>query len=180
LLGGMFIFGGSSDHVLQQTAQQSELVQIASTIPVVIDGKAQIASNGPFLPYVERKHVFHFDTVNDISLYDDQKSVIEKKGKPQSVTADPLFAGEETYIYSDMNISFSSGIVEYIPSIGTIKIDDIVIPTTIQDMKSALGEPNYVAEDGIVFQRNDALIKIFIDSSTSKATSIQYYHMSNT
>lgn len=132
-------------------------------------------------PSIQEKQIFQLRTVNDISLYDDQSIVIEKKGEPELITEDPYIKGFEIYHYPDMKIIFSDGTVNFVEVLEgaeTLTIDGIPIPATLQALKEALGEPDYIAEDGIVFQRREALLKVFIDSDTQKLTSIHYYHIS--
>jgi hypothetical protein len=132
-------------------------------------------------PAVKRKE-FRFDYVNGISLYDDVKAVTDKLGQPLSKGRDPNFAELELYAYPEMNISFSDGVVNYVEVLvaaGTVDIDGIPISIDEEGLKKALGEADYVAEDGIVFQRKEALIKLFTSMDTQKVTSLHYYHHSN-
>ncbi|MGO4268694.1 hypothetical protein AB4Z22_02430 [Paenibacillus sp. TAF58] len=122
-------------------------------------------------------------SLEGISLHDDTESVIAKKGYPLTFVQDPQFAEAFTYEYPDMNIGFQDGIVTFVQipaKVGHVKINDKRIPLTITDVKRLLGEPDYVAEDGIVFQRREGLIKLFIESETQELISIDYYHLSST
>jgi len=122
-----------------------------------------------------------FATVNGITLYDNQETIVMKLGEPDFVEVDPLIKDLVIYQYPAMNICFYSGelnYVEVLPEGGTIKIDDAIIPIRLVDLKKALGKPDFIAEDGIVFQRNDAVIKIFIDD-TEEVIAIDYYHISS-
>ncbi|MDQ0892278.1 hypothetical protein QFZ81_007366 [Paenibacillus sp. V4I9] len=122
-------------------------------------------------------------SLQGISLYDDTESVIAKKGYPLTFVQDPHFVEVFTYEYPDMNIGFQDGIVTFVQfpaKIGHVKINDQRIPLTITDVKRLLGEPDYVVEDGIVFQRREALIKLFIESETQELISIDFYHLSST
>ncbi|MDF2647584.1 MAG: hypothetical protein K0Q73_3389 [Paenibacillus sp.] len=122
-------------------------------------------------------------SLEGISLYDDTESVIAKKGYPLTIVQDPRFIGALTYEYSDMDIGFQDDIVTFVQipaKVGHVQINDQRIPLTITDVKRLLGEPDYVAEDGIVFQRGEALIKLFIESETQELISIDYYHLSST
>lgn len=122
-----------------------------------------------------------FATVNGITLYDNQEIIVMKLGEPDFVEVDPLIKDLVIYQYPAMNICFYSGelnYVEVLPEGGTIKIDDAIIPIRLVDLKKALGKPDFIAEDGIVFQRNDAVIKIFIDD-TEEVIAIDYYHISS-
>jgi hypothetical protein len=131
----------------------------------------------------ESNQAFQLASVNGISLNDTKKTISEKKGKPLSITKDPDMPELEIYAYPQMKVGFSDETVDFVEisaAAGIIQIDDTPIPSTIDDIKEALGEPDYVAEDGIVFQRKDALLKLFINSVTLKLSSIDYYHISET
>jgi hypothetical protein len=145
------------------------------------------ASQPPVLSQVitesKPKFVFHFNSVNGISLYDTKESIKAKFGSPQAITQDPNLIELETYVYPMMKVGFSYGTADYVEvpaEAGSILIDDVHVATTVEAMKEALGEPDYIAEDGIVFQRRDALIKLFIDPMTRQPTVIHYYHISST
>lgn len=122
-------------------------------------------------------------SVNHITLYDDVAAVIEKKGAPDRITTDPYFEDAMTFSYSDMNISFTDDAVQQIQieqQTETLYLDDTEVEATIEAIQSALGEPDYIAEDGIVFQRQEALLKLYIDPENGKLESITYYHIAST
>ncbi len=122
---------------------------------------------------------FKLQTVNGISLYDTPSIVARKLGEPERITADPYLKELLIYQYPNMNVVFSGGIVYSVEIAGdskTLLLDGVEIPATIEAVKGALGQPDYVTEDGIVFERNEALLKLFIDSETQKLTSIHYFH----
>jgi hypothetical protein len=126
---------------------------------------------------------FLFLKVNHITLCDDQKTVIEKLGQPDSIKQDPDINGSEVYEYPGMNIGLYNGMLEYLAvaaNSGTIQIDDTTIRMILGDLKKALGDPDFVASDGIVYQHNENVIKIFIDESTQEVTSIHYFPLSST
>lgn len=123
------------------------------------------------------------NSLEGISLYDDTESVIAKKGYPLTFVQDPHFVEAFTYEYPDMNIGFQDDIVTFVQipaKVGHVQINDQWIPLTKTDVMRVLGEPDYVVEDGIVFQRGEALIKLFIESETQELISIDYYHLSST
>lgn len=139
------------------------------------DISAKVAEANPLVPML--------NSLEGISLYDDTASVIAKKGYPLRFVQDPHFEEAFTYEYSDMNIGFQDDIVTFVQipaKVGHVQINDQRVPLTITDVKRLLGEPDYVAEDGIVFQRREALIKLFIESETQELISIDYYHLSST
>lgn len=122
------------------------------------------------------------DSVNGITLYDDTDSLIRKMGPPIQVAKDPLFEDEVTYTYPDMQVTFIDGIVDYIeigPGTEVILLDQTKLPPTKEAIQAILGEPNYKVEDGWVYQRNDALLKLFIHADSGQLHSITYYHIAS-
>lgn len=88
----------------------------------------------------------------------------------------------EVYAYAKMNIGFSDGVVSYVEVLaaaGTANIDGIPVQISEDGLKKALGEPDFIASDGIVFQRSQAFVKLFTDMDTHEVTAIHYYHHSN-
>lgn len=122
------------------------------------------------------------ESVNGLSLYDDKTTVQRLLGDPVQVSHDTFFTEFETYEYPNMNIVFSDGIMEEVKvsgSANTIWIDDQEIPVSIEALIKTLGEPDYKADDGIVYQRQENVLKLFINYETGTLDSIAYYHISS-
>jgi hypothetical protein len=193
LLSGLIFFGGSLDKATTASSFSKEFklstsleIQSAHAVqenlslipPLVMEESSPAVAPPP----KEDKRQFRFEMVNDISLQDDVNAVIAILGKPLSKQKDPFLSELEIYAYPKMNIGFSNGIVDYVEVLvtaGTAKIDGVQVPIEVEGMKKALGEPDFVAEDGIVFQRKQAFIKLFTSMETGEVTSIQFYNRSN-
>jgi len=122
-------------------------------------------------------------TINDISLYDDVFSLLEKKGTPNRVTKDPYLKEYTSYEYANMNVIFNEDVIECIEisnEASTLYLDGIEIPATKDAIIKVLGKPDFKAEDGLVFQRENALLKLFINPNTKELESIAYYHIAST
>lgn len=123
-------------------------------------------------------------TINDISLYDDVFSLLEKKGIPDRIASDPYLQEYTSYGYTDMTVIFNEDAIECIEIntevAGTVYLDQLEVPVTIKDLTNVLGKPDFEAEDGLVFQRKDALLKLFINPNTKELESIAYYHIAST
>ncbi|NQX70168.1 hypothetical protein HQN90_28930 [Paenibacillus alba] len=122
-------------------------------------------------------------SLEGISLEDNTADVTAKKGAPLTTVEDPQFIGETIYQYPDVNVGFYEDVVAFVQvpaRAGRIQINDQEIPLTLTDVKQLLGEPDFVAEDGVVFQRKEALIKLFMQPDTQDLISIDYYHLSST
>jgi len=119
-------------------------------------------------------------TVNGLSLDDDEAAVFEKKGKPMSVAKDELFAQFLIYEYPGMSVAFDGGSIAYVEISGeseTVSLDGHVLPATVEAVNAALGTPDYHAEDGFVYERGEALLKLFTDPDTGELLFISYYHI---
>jgi len=122
-------------------------------------------------------------SVNDISLYDDAADIIKKKGIPDQVTSDSEIDEVTIFKYSNMTVHFRDQLIDYVEitnDAASLWLDQTEIPATIEAIKAALGEPDYIAEDGIVFQRNEALLKLFINPDNEELETIAYYHIAST
>jgi hypothetical protein len=122
---------------------------------------------------------FKLDTVCGISLYDSRDDVVVKLGQPSVIDKDEFFADLEVYRYEGLRVAFAGDFIQYVdidPTHG-LDIDGKPVEATREALVKALGEPDYKAEDGIVFQRDEALLKLFLDPQTGKPQAISYYHI---
>ncbi|QGQ98639.1 hypothetical protein EHS13_29035 [Paenibacillus psychroresistens] len=197
LFGGLTIFGGFISKAISPPAFEMTTQAVTSTV------EAKQATTSADMQSIELKRInldkvepmeeskpnktvktkFDLNNVNGISLNDNVEIVIEKLGQPISIDKDSYTPELIVYTYEEMNIGFSDGIVSYVEVLvaaGTVKIDGISLRIDSESLKKALGEPDFVAEDGIVFQRNVFLVKLFTDMETHEVTSLHYYHHSNT
>ncbi|MCM3626934.1 hypothetical protein M3194_06110 [Paenibacillus glycanilyticus] len=149
-------------HELQNTTTPSEWVTVSHADYDLSDIKLQ--------------------SVYGLTLYDDKITVERMLGKPVRVTRDDYFTEQETYEYPNLDVVFSDGIMEEIKVSGsadTIWIDDQEIPVSIGALIEALGEPDYKADDGIVYERQENVLKLFINYDNGTLESIAYYHISS-
>jgi hypothetical protein len=195
LIGGIFAF--SSDYgkvtntyslstsaskvMAEASAEAADEMMKASMPPSTVtkityaSNEAEAEANNPEVT----KQRFTLQEINGITLYDDPSSVVKKLGKPKSISEDPHLKELKIYEYPNMNIVFSDGMVNFVEiteGSKTLQMDGVEIPATIEAIKEALGEPDYVTEDGIAFERNEAILKLFVDMDTQKLTSIHYFH----
>lgn len=191
LIGGIFAYTGDIGQVTAtyspvtvsspvkaiKAEEATHEIVIASASPSTVTEVTYAAESTPVVK--AKKQKFTLQTVNGITLYDDPSLVIQKLGKPKSKTADPDLTDLITYEYPNMNVIFSGEFiqsVEMAENTKTLLIDGSEVAATVDAVKDALGEPDYVTEDGIVFERDEALLKLFIDADTQKLTSIHYFH----
>ncbi|MEF2967541.1 hypothetical protein V3851_17070 [Paenibacillus sp. M1] len=113
-----------------------------------------------------------FDSMGDISLSDNLESVLNKKGKPDAVEKDP-YTGFTECRYGKLTVGLYEGVVYYVhtgSSPDKIILNGISIPLDKFWLRHFLGEPDYVAEDGDVYMRGNAALKIYRDPLSGKIT----------
>ncbi|WJH35254.1 hypothetical protein N6H14_04085 [Paenibacillus sp. CC-CFT747] len=99
---------------------------------------------------------FTFQSVNGVTLEDTRRGVVDKLGIPADITKDPFLTGVETYEYGYMSVDLDQGTVSRltIPAeAGTVAIDGVEVAINPESIRQALGNPDYTAEDGLVYQR---------------------------
>ncbi|RJE85102.1 hypothetical protein D3P07_21260 [Paenibacillus sp. 1011MAR3C5] len=119
------------------------------------------------------------DSVNGISLYDNPEAVVSKLGEPVSKSVDEIWGDLAVYAYPDMEIAFYGEFIQYvnIEADEALQVDGVTLSITESALKKAFGQPDYTAEDGIVFQRDDAVLKLFFDEATREPQYVSYYHI---
>ncbi|MGO4537534.1 hypothetical protein [Paenibacillus sp. 2TAB19] len=142
--------------------------------------KVTTASMSPAAP--TEKQQLQLGSVEGITLYDSQQDAITKLGQPLEITTDPYNAGSETYHYEHMNIVFTEGVVNFVevlPSIGSVLVDGVRVPASFEGMKDAFGESDFETEDGIGYQRGEAVLKLFFGESSGQLNAIHYFHIAS-
>jgi len=122
--------------------------------------------------------------VNDVSLYDDRATVVEKIGVPLEIVADPERADLEIYRYADMEVAFSGRMVDSLSVLteetpSRFEVDGIPVESTPESIHRVLGTPDYIAEDGLVYQRGEALLKVYLEAGRNNIVIIRYYSRAN-
>ncbi|MHA7966421.1 hypothetical protein ACX93W_20040 [Paenibacillus sp. CAU 1782] len=148
----------------------SNSVKASTTEPVRVEKSATTA-----MQPAEHK----LKTVCGVSLYDSREDVVAKLGEPSVIQTDEFFADLEVYQYEGLRVAFMGEFIQYVDIELThgLELDGIPVESTKEALVKALGEPDYKAEDGIVFQRDEALLKLFLDPETGKPYAISYYHI---
>ncbi|GIP34067.1 hypothetical protein [Paenibacillus sp. J2TS4] len=182
LMLGIWLIGKPTGGIVADSFEYSGDVTsvVSSAAPVSLPhangDKAEESSSESspsFLPLEE---------VNGITLYDDRQSVVEQWGEPELVQKDDFFPETEIYEYAHMEVGLESGVVNYImvpAEAGTIVMDHKELETDLYSLTEALGTPDFVAEDGLVYQRGAHVLKLY-NNEKGELTVIRYYHLSGT
>ncbi|REK71262.1 hypothetical protein [Paenibacillus paeoniae] len=128
---------------------------------------------------VEVNGGLELNSVNGISLYDSPEAVVSKLGEPVSKSVDQLWGDLAVYEYPDMEIAFYGSFIQYvnIERDQPLMIDGETLSITESSLHKVFGQPDYIAEDGIVYQRDDAVLKLFLDEETHEPQYVSYYHI---
>lgn len=122
-----------------------------------------------------------FKTMNGISLNDSKNDVIMKKGKPIKLTQDRL-TGCSEYHYNDAVVVVCDGIVDYVHvalSAEKMQINGSWVPLKKDNISSALGKPQFVADDGQVYIRGHQVIKVYDDPDTGALLGADFFDESS-
>ncbi len=118
-----------------------------------------------------------FDSMGGITLYDDFKSVLLKKGEPDSIDKDPYTGYTECH-YGSLTIGLYEDLVYYVhagPSPKKISLNGMSIPLQEVWLRQYFGEPDFVAEDGDVYIRGTAALKIYKDPLSGDVTGVDLF-----
>ncbi|WP_438434549.1 hypothetical protein [Gorillibacterium sp. sgz500922] len=121
--------------------------------------------------------------VNGVSLSDDRETVVAKLGVPVEIAKDPLVPELEIYHYANLDVTFSGPYVHDVAvaqGVSSVTLDGVQVAVTPAALREALGDPDYVAEDGLVYQRGARLLKVYLDEEQHRIDVIRYYSLSNT
>ncbi|RJX39054.1 hypothetical protein D3P09_16265 [Paenibacillus pinisoli] len=124
-------------------------------------------------------HDLELNSVNGISLYDSPEAVVSKLGEPAGKSVDEIWGDLTVYQYPDVEVAFYGEFIQYvnIEADKELQVDGETLSITESALTEAFGQPDYTAEDGIVFQRDDAVLKLFLDEETHEPQYVSYYHI---
>ncbi|CAJ1313580.1 hypothetical protein [Paenibacillus nuruki] len=117
-----------------------------------------------------------YSRLNGISLADTREDVLRIKGKPYHIVENEL--GDQEYQYQDVNIGFQDQWITYISvpaKVGTITLDGQKITLGRDEIRKALGKPDFSAEDGEGYTNGLSALKVFTDSQTGALRSVDIF-----
>ncbi|WP_020618825.1 hypothetical protein [Paenibacillus daejeonensis] len=119
--------------------------------------------------------------VNGLDLDADADTVLQLLGDPEERTTDPLL-GTEEYHYAAQTVGLYEDLVDYIivpASAGQVQLGNVTIPLDMEQLKQHLGEPDYTAEDGLVYVQQEVCLKLFYGENEAELDSVQIYWLSH-
>lgn len=117
-----------------------------------------------------------YSRLNGISLADTREDVLRIKGKPSHIVENEL--GDQEYQYEDVNIGFQDQWITYISvpaKVGTITLNGQKITLGRDEIRKALGKPDFSAEDGEGYTNGLSSLKVFTDSQTGALRSVDIF-----
>lgn len=117
------------------------------------------------------------ESMNDISLNDDLRAVVEKKGKPDAIVHD-RYTGYTEYRYEDITVGLYDDLVYYVHADSApenIKINGVWVSLQEKSLLQVFGEPDFLAEDGDVYTRGPVALKIYRDPSSREIVGVDLF-----
>ncbi|GAA0137349.1 hypothetical protein YSY43_41900 [Paenibacillus sp. YSY-4.3] len=152
-------------------------------IPATVDSAPQLSVKLAQVQQSNPKPITEFESMGEVSLYDDRESVVRKKGEPLSINKD-VYSGYTEYHYKDITVGLSEDLVYYVHMhmdestgawAGVIQLNGQWLPLQKQEITQALGEPDFKAEDGDVYIRDLAAIKIYRHPTTKAIVGVDLF-----
>lgn len=140
---------------------------------------SQLSSSERAIPGEDKaaSPIGEFHSMGDVTLHDDRESVVRKKGQPLSISKD-AYSGYTEYRYEDITVGLYEDLVYYVhvdASPAKIKVNEKWLALEKQELRQAFGEPDFEAEDGDVYIRDLAAIKIYRDPETRAVVGVDLF-----
>lgn len=116
--------------------------------------------------------------VNGVPLDASMEVVVQEAGKPITVLEDRVLPDAEEWFYPNMTVGFYDGEVEYIiipADIPEFQVGEFVFRVDYDELRATFGEPEFVAEDGIVYVRGSYCMKLMISEQSQVMTAVHFY-----
>lgn len=118
-----------------------------------------------------------FETINGVAMDGDLKEVLAVLGEPTERTTDELLGTEEVH-YPEMTVGLYEGLVDYVvipASAGSVRLGDTEALLELAQLRELLGEPDLVAEDGLVYVQGPLALKLFTDGEGSVLSTLEVF-----
>lgn len=116
-------------------------------------------------------YISSFDSLSGIRLYMTEEELVQAKGDPLQTADDPM-AGCLEYQYADVSAGVCGGVVLYVhasPSQAAqygLRLSGQPLNPLTMNVQEVLGSPDFQAEDGDVYLRGNAALKIYRNMDT--------------
>ncbi|EXX86038.1 hypothetical protein BG53_06930 [Paenibacillus darwinianus] len=116
-----------------------------------------------------------FARINGIDMEWTDKEVLTLLGPPETVWLDEYTPGRKAFRYKGVAVGFYDGLIESVSvdaSEPAIAFGDTVVPMDLEALTGALGEPDFIAEDGRVYKGRGIAVKLFMDETGRRLESV--------
>ena len=140
-----------------------------------------VAPDNAAVPEQESVLEISYHQVNGLDLDSDAATVVQLLGEPAERSTDPLLDTEEFH-YPAQTIGLYEDLVDYIivpASAGEVQLGDATIPLEMEQLRQLLGEPDFTAEDGLVYVQHEVCLKLFYGENEAELDSVQIYWLSH-
>lgn len=197
LLGGALLFGGAQGLEVPASADADDGLISKAAPPLVLGAGGAITdiagyksanetvsvSAKPAVVLAEQAPAevsgsVKLERINGISLSDDVETIVKHKGEPISVRKDEFFGDTKILEYRDCRVAVGDYGVEYVevtPEQKQITIDGKQVANNLQALEKTLGEPYWVAEDGLVYTQDKQALKLFVDPDSGQLKSVHFF-----
>ncbi|MBP2114331.1 hypothetical protein [Paenibacillus silagei] len=118
-------------------------------------------------------YISSFDSLSGISLYMTEEELLQIKGTPQQIVEDP-WAGCLEYQYADSSAGVCGGVVLYVHASPSqagqygLSLNGRMLNPQAMNVQDMLGAPDFEAEDGDVYIRGEAALKIYRNTESGE------------
>ncbi|HUC91552.1 MAG TPA: hypothetical protein VMS09_05895 [Paenibacillus sp.] len=119
-----------------------------------------------------------FARINGIDMGWTDIEVLEVLGPPDKVWLDDYTPGSKELRYDGVTVGFYDGLIEYISVDAgepAVTFGETVVPMDFKALAGTLGEPDFIAEDGWVYEGKGIAVKLFMDESGQKLESVDAF-----
>lgn len=119
-----------------------------------------------------------FVRINGIDMGWTDIEVLSMLGPPETVWLDEYAPGSKEFRYDGVTVGFYDGLIESVSVDAgepAVAFGETVVPMDFEALAGALGEPDFIAEDGWVYEGQGIAVKLFLDESGQKLESVDAF-----
>ncbi|MFS0723811.1 hypothetical protein [Paenibacillus sp. 1P07SE] len=120
----------------------------------------------------------NYQMINGLDLSADREAVTRLFGEPLAIVPDDWTPGMEEYQYRDIRVGLYEDYIDYLivpVSAGQVRIGDVTAALDMEQLQELLGEPEFTAEDGLVYIQDGVCIKLFFEDNGTDLSTLQVY-----
>ncbi|OMF85299.1 hypothetical protein [Paenibacillus sp. FSL R7-0273] len=125
-------------------------------------------------------YISSFDSLAGAALFTSTEELLLNKGTPLNIAPDPWQECLE-YHYADMTAGICGGIVTYVhvdpaqAGLYGLRLNGVSLNPAADNVRELLGNPDFIADDGDVYIRGSAALKIYRNPFTGEWDGIDLF-----